>query len=232
MNPSVNNNDEGQFNAVPVVMFFLLLRSFPLIIIDPSDTYFDISCIYFLHGGIIDILKSHYILVPIFQATNISPTTEANSQVLPSAPPATGSLQTGYHTLDLISDTRDPHMYTGLQPNSNIYQEPMGEGETYEEPDNQPIRGKNAVQSPVYQELPDDVIPNSGPQNKRKNAPNNSSNAADMDRNRGTDYSGDQRPLSDHHYFVLEEHNSQPDSETQTTDTPYHDYFVLEKEET
>ncbi|KAL4226620.1 hypothetical protein ACF0H5_014603 [Mactra antiquata] len=158
-----------------------------------------------------------------------SPPAATNMRPVPSAPPGTGSLQAGYHTLDLASNARDSHMYTGLQPNANIYQEPIEEGDTYREPGVPPINGQNSISSPVYQE-PDDVIKSAAFNNKNVTQNDNSNKNQAADGNY-TDGQG-QRPRSDHHYFVLEEPSMPSDQQTTESDKPYHDYFVLEKEQT
>lgn len=144
-----------------------------------------------------------------------------------------------------MSNARNSHTYTGLQPDSSEYNEPMEGGNRYESPEIQPIKGANTVVSPVYQEFTDNVISSTGINNKNKtdNGPNRNSDTNDAanhtyfvleaqndaSKEKTTDNG---RPLSEHQYFVLEDQNKQqaPSNITDNTDSEYHQYFVLEKE--
>lgn len=160
---------------------------------------------------------------------------------VPSAPAnPTGSSQAGYHTLNMMSNARDSHAYTGLQPQSPQYNEPMGGGDAYEDPAVQPMRGPNTVVSPVYQEFSDNIIPSSGKNSKHNTDNSNKENqpmrSADTNEAGNHNYfvleaENDARPVSDHQYFVLEQHNGQQTSNNNNqsaSDPNYHDYFVLE----
>ncbi|XP_045164312.2 uncharacterized protein LOC123528566 isoform X2 [Mercenaria mercenaria] len=186
--------------------------------------------------------------------------TTINYPVVPSAPAApAASNQTRYHTLGGMSNNRDSHMYSGLQPESPEYFEPIGDSDKYQSPENQPMKGPKTVMSPVYQEFTDNVISSAGNNHSKHSANNDNQNSVSQNQPiRSTDTNADatnhnyfvlepqnkannsnlpanERPVSDHQYFVLEEQKGQQASDyseiPSETDKNYHDYFVLEKEQ-
>lgn len=153
-------------------------------------------------------------------------------------------------------------MYSGLQPDSPEYFEPVADN-SYKSPQNQPMKNPKTVGSPVYQEFNDGVIPSSLNNNSKQKADGNIYNSLSQNQPiRSTDTNTDatnhsyfalssqneadssnattnERPVSNHQYFILEKEKGNQVSGDQTsdyseipneTDKTYHDYFVLEKQ--
>ena len=150
---------------------------------------------------------------------------------------------------------RDSHTYTGLEPQSPEYSQPIGEIGTYEQSQIQPMKGANTVVSPVYQEFTDNIISNSVNTSKHNTNIAQGHTSSHNQPIRGSDSNGSAnhnyfvlesqneannsnpaedgltRPTSDHQYFILEEQQGQtnPNESPNTADPNYHDYFELEQ---
>ncbi|XP_060560289.1 uncharacterized protein LOC132720229 isoform X2 [Ruditapes philippinarum] len=151
--------------------------------------------------------------------------------VVPSAPPQSqGSIQTGYHTLGGMTNNRDSHTYSGLQPDSPEYFEPMAGGGSYQSPQNKPMKNPKTVGSPVYQEFSDNVIPSSVNNNSKQNANGNIYNSLTQNQPiKGSDTNTD---ATNQNYFALNPQNEADSSKPTANERPVsnHQYFILEKQ--
>lgn len=169
--------------------------------------------------------------------------TTINYPVTPTAPVSSlDTNQARYHSLGAVSNFRDSHTYTGIQPDSPKYFEPMEGGDKYESSKIQPIGMPSTVVSPVYQEFTDNVIQSTEEKSDKQEAIRNKetndvssknySILQDPKKPKNVNFTDSQRPLSDHPYFVLEKQNEPQASSdgNNKADPTYHEYFVLEKE--
>jgi hypothetical protein len=115
-------------------------------------------------------------------------------------------------------------MYSGLQPDSQEYFEPMAGGGSYQSPQNKPMKNPKTVGSPVYQEFSDNVIPSSVNNNSKQNANGNIYNSLTQNQPiKGSDTNTD---ATNQNYFAFNPQNEADSSKSTANKRPVNILFL------